>query len=40
MASSSSVAGPSAGASAVRTGTAPRPVTAPDLGPLSTRHQQ
>uniref|UniRef100_A0AAU3I4C9 Cell wall-binding repeat-containing protein n=1 Tax=Streptomyces sp. NBC_01393 TaxID=2903851 RepID=A0AAU3I4C9_9ACTN len=40
MASSSSVAGPAVGASAVRTGTAPRPVTGPDLGPLSTRHQQ
>ncbi|WP_329301252.1 cell wall-binding repeat-containing protein [Streptomyces sp. NBC_00659] len=40
MASSSSVAGPAVGASAVRTGMAPRSVTGPDLGPLSTRHQQ
>ncbi|MFD5521044.1 cell wall-binding repeat-containing protein [Streptomyces sp. NPDC127066] len=40
MASSSTVAGPSASASAVRAGTATRPVTGPDLGPLSTRHQQ
>lgn len=37
---SSSVAGPSAGASAVRSGAATRPVTGPDLGPLSTRHRQ
>ncbi|WP_245173623.1 cell wall-binding repeat-containing protein [Streptomyces aureus] len=37
---SSSVAGPSAGASAVRTGAAQLPVTGPDLGPLSTRHRQ
>ncbi|MFE9876594.1 cell wall-binding repeat-containing protein [Streptomyces sp. NPDC005784] len=40
MASSYSSAGSAAGAPAVRTGTAPRPVAEPDLGALSARHQQ
>ncbi|WP_095936082.1 cell wall-binding repeat-containing protein [Streptomyces sp. Tue6028] len=38
--SSATVGGPAAGAPAARPGTAPRPVTAPDLAPLSSRHQQ